>query len=175
MGGAATGDGPGGGAITRDVILDGERRFDLRTTVAWVEGVGLSAWAYYGLEEMEIPKRVMYRMLRANYEYPFVKFALTDDDRPMLLVELPPAGADRDALGRALTAIALVADRLLDETAQAVADRGVLPDWSDRVPRNPELFISYRADVESMMPESEPPRPPRRSAAPRARRWWGAR
>ena len=32
-------------AITRDVILDGERRFDLRVTVAWVEVVGLSLWA----------------------------------------------------------------------------------------------------------------------------------
>ena len=47
---------------------------------------------------MEIPKRVYARMLRANYEYAFVKFALTDDDRPMLMTELPAAGLDREAL-----------------------------------------------------------------------------
>ena len=79
----------GGGAATdpafsRDLLLDGARRFDLRTTVAWVDGVGLSAWAYYGDEEMEVPKRIYARMLRANYEYPFVKFALTDDDLSLI-------------------------------------------------------------------------------------------
>jgi len=155
----------GESAFTRDLILDGERRFDLRTTVAWVEGVGLSVWAYYGLEAMEVPKRVFHRMLRANYEYPFVKFALTDDDRPMLVAELPTAGLDQDALGRALTAVTVVADRLLEETASAVADRGELPDWSGRVARNPRLLEAYRADVESAMPAFEPPipRPRRRS------------
>lgn len=160
------------GALTRDVILDGERRFDLRTTVAWIDGVGLSIWAYYGLEEMEIPKRVMAALLRANYEYPFIKFALTEDDRPMLLVELPESGIDQDALGRALTAIAIVADRMLDRTATAIADRGVLPDWSGRSSRNAPLLMSYRADVESMMPPPEPvavARIGRKSGSPRGR------
>ncbi|HET7520820.1 MAG TPA: hypothetical protein VFK61_04690, partial [Candidatus Limnocylindria bacterium] len=92
-------------AITRDVILDGERRFDLRVTVAWVDGVGLSLWAYYGQEAMEIPRRVLLAMLRANFDQPMVKFAMTDDDRPMLMTELPPAAlsdadAARDELGR---------------------------------------------------------------------------
>src|SRR5205823_273239 len=42
----------GDAAMSRDIVLDGERRFDLRVTVAWVDGVGLSLWAYYGLEAM---------------------------------------------------------------------------------------------------------------------------
>ena len=88
----------GGLAFRRVLLLGGARRFVLRVTGAWVDGVGLSAWAYYGAESMEIPKRVYARMLRANFEYAFVKFALTDDDRPMLMTELPPAGLDRDAL-----------------------------------------------------------------------------
>ena len=152
-------------AFSRDVLLDGARRFDLRATVAWVEGVGLSAWAYYGDEEMEIPKRVYARMLRANYEYPFVKFALTDDDRPMLMTELPPAGLDREALGRTLVRLTIVADRLLDETAAAIADRGALPDWSGRTPRNAALLATHRAEVEATMPawEPAPARPRRRS------------
>lgn len=151
-------------AFSRDVLLDGGRRFDLRATVAWVEGVGLSAWAYYGAEEMEIPKRIYARMLRANYEYPFVKFALTDDDRPMLMSELPAAGLDREALARTLVRLTIVADRLLDETAAAVADRGSLPDWSGRTPRNAPLLAAYRDEVEASMPTWEPaqPRPRRR-------------
>jgi hypothetical protein len=146
-------------AITRDVLLDGLRRFDLRTTVAWVDGVGTSLWAYYGLEAMEIPKRIYARMLRANFDYPFVKFAMTDDDRPMLMTELPTTALDRDELGRGLVRLTVVADRLLEETALAVADRGVLPDWSGRMSRNAALTDAYRADVESAMPAWEPPVP----------------
>ena len=158
----------GGGAATdpafsRDLLLDGARRFDLRTTVAWVDGVGLSAWAYYGDEEMEVPKRIYARMLRANYEYPFVKFALTDDDRPMLMTELPPDGVDRDAVARTLVRLTVVADRLLDETAAAVADGGGLPDWSSRTPRNQALLNAHRDEVEATMPAWEPaPIRPRR-------------
>jgi hypothetical protein len=149
-------------AFSRDVIVDGQRRFDLRVTVAWVAGVGCSLWAYYGPETMEIPKRVYARMLRANFDYPFVKFALTDDDRPMLMTELPTAGLDRDELGRGIVRLAVVADRLLEETAHAVADRGVLPDWSDRSSRNPALMAAYGPDVEGAMPAWEPPVPRRR-------------
>ncbi|MEP7039992.1 MAG: YbjN domain-containing protein [Chloroflexota bacterium] len=159
------GGAPGDAALSRDLLLDGARRFDLRTTVAWVEGVGLSAWAYYGTEEMEVPKRVYARMLRANYDYPFIKFALTDDDRPMLMTELPAAGLDRDAVARTLVRFTVVADRLLDETAGAVADRGQLPDWSGRTPRNQALLAAHRDEVEEAMPawEPMPVRPRRRS------------
>ncbi|MEA2651550.1 MAG: hypothetical protein QOI85_1271 [Chloroflexota bacterium] len=156
-------------AFSRDVIVDGDRRLDLRITVAWVSGVGCSLWAYYGLEAMEIPKRTYARMLHANFDYPFVKFAMTDDDRPMLMTELSPAALDRDELGRGITRLAVVADRLLEETASAVADRGLLPDWSDREPRNRALLDAYRADVTSAMPAWEPPRPRARRRGPFAR------
>lgn len=151
---------PRDGAFSRDLVLDGDRRFDLRMTIAWVAGVGCSLWAYYGPEAMEIPKRIYARMLRANFDYPFVKFAMTDDDRPMLMTELPSAGLDRDELARGIVRLVVVADRLLEETAGAVADRGVLPDWSGRAGRNPELLAAYRREVESAMPTWEPP-PPR--------------
>ncbi len=149
-------------AFSRDLLLDGTRRFDLRVTVAWVAGVGLSAWAYYGDEGLEVPKRIYARMLRANFDYPFVKFALTDDDRPMLMTELPPAGLDRDALARALVRLTIVADRLLDETAPAVVDRGSLPDWAGRTPRKAALLAAHRAEVEASMPAWEVPLPRRR-------------
>jgi hypothetical protein len=150
---------PADGAFSRDVIIDGDRRFDLRVTVAWVAGVGCSLWAYYGLEAMEIPKRTYARMLRANFDYPFVKFAMTDDDRPMLMTELPTAALDRDQLGRGLTRLVVVADRLLEETVLAVVDRGILPDWGDRASRNPRLMARYGPDVEAVMPAWEAPVP----------------
>jgi len=131
--------------------------------VAWVDGVGLSLWAYYGQEAMEIPKRTYHRMLRASFDHPFVKFAMTEDDRPMLMTELPAGGLTRDELGRGLARLAIVADRLLEETALAVADRGSLPDWSQRSGRNADLLAAYRADVDSTLPEwVEPTTRPRR-------------
>lgn len=160
----ATG-GPGDAAISRDLVLDGARRFDLRVTVAWITGMGLALWAYYGLEAMEIPKRVFHHMLRANFDYPFVKFAMTDDDRPMLMTELTAGGVSRDELARGLVRLTIVADRLLEETAAAVADRGSLPDWSGRVGRNQALLAAWRGELEGDMPAWEPPvpRPRRRS------------
>ena len=68
---------PGDPALSRDLVLDGERRFDLRTTVAWVDGVGLSLWAYYGQEAMEIPKRTFLRMLQANSDHPSWRWPMT--------------------------------------------------------------------------------------------------
>lgn len=163
------------GTVSRDVVIDGLRRFDLRVTIAWVSGMGLSIWAYYGLEAMEIPKRVFLRMLRANLEYPFVKFAMTDDDRPMLMTELPVPAVDLDALGRGLVALTVVADRLLDETAPAVADRGSLPDWTGRTPRNAALLARYRDEVEASMPPWEAPVPRRRRRGLIARVFGAAR
>jgi hypothetical protein len=148
-------------AFSRDVLLDGERRFDLRVTLAWVTGVGLSLWAYYGLEAMEIPKKTYLKMLRANFAYPFVKFAMTDDDRPMLMTELPAAALDREQVACSLVRLVVVADRLLEETAVAVADRGQLPDWAGRQGRNRELLAAHRAEVEATMPAWEPPLPRR--------------
>lgn len=149
-------------AFSRDVILDGERRFDLRVTAAWVEGLGLMLWAYYGLEAMEIPKRTLLRMLRANFDHPFVKFAMTDDDRPMLMTELPARDLGRDDLGRGLVRLTIVADRLLEETAAAIADRGALPDAGGREGRNPALLAAYAADVLGTLPAWDGPPPPRR-------------
>ena len=98
-------------------------------------------------------------MLRANFDYPFVKFAMTDDDRPMLMTELPTAALDRDELGRSLARLVIVADRLLEETAAAVADRAVLPDWAGRTSRNAGLLDAYGPEVEAVMPAWQPPRP----------------
>jgi hypothetical protein len=159
----------GSPAFSRDLLLDGERRFDLRVTVAWVDGVGLSLWAYYGQEAMEIPKRIYHSMLRASFDHPFVKFAMSDDDRPMLMTELPPAGLSRDELGRGLVRLTIVADRLLEETATAVADRGQLPDWGGRVGRNPTLLATYRAEAEAVMPAWSVPQPRRLRRGPLAR------
>ncbi len=118
--------------------------------------MGLHLWGYYGPDAMELPRRTLLRLLGANAEFPFVKFAVTEEDRPMLIAELPPSAVDRDELGRALVRMVLVADRLVQDTAPAIADRGRLPDWTGRVSRNRQLMDRYRAEVESTMPDWAP-------------------
>lgn len=159
-GAAPSGLAPAGSALSRDVILDGERRFDLRVTIAWATGMGLHLWGYYGPDAMELPRRTLLRLLSANAEYPFVKFAVTDEDRPMLIAEVPPDAVSLDELGRGLTRLAVVSDRLLEETAPAIAERGRLPDWGGREGRNPQLLARFRVEVEAAMPEWLPPPAP---------------
>jgi hypothetical protein len=80
------------------------------------------------------------------------------------MAELPLAAVNREELGRGLARLAIVADRLLEETAGAVADRGQLPDWSGRIGRNPQLLASFGSEVQALMPAwaSPQPRRPRR-------------
>lgn len=151
---------PNSAALSRDVILDGERRFDLRVTIAWAAGMGLHLWGFYGPDGMELPRRTLLRLLSANAEYPFVKFAVTDEDRPMLIAEVPPDAVSLNELGRALARMVVVSDRLLEETAPAIADRGQLPDWAGRTGRNPQLLTRFQAEVEAGMPEWRPPTAP---------------
>ena len=88
--------------------------------------------------------RVSYRrLLRWNDEFPFVKFGLTEDDRPVLTAEIPVERLDRDELGLAVARVLAISDLLLEETAPWVWVGGRVPDWSGRVSRQMGLFARY--------------------------------
>ena len=60
--------------------------------------------------------RLVPQLLRWNDELPFIKFAISADERPVLTAELPVATLDRDALGVALARLVTVCDLLLDDS-----------------------------------------------------------
>jgi len=61
--------------------------------------------------------RVSYRkLLRWNDELPFVKFAVAEDQRPMLTAELPIAHVDQGAAGLMLARLVTICDLLLDDS-----------------------------------------------------------
>ncbi len=126
-----------------DLRLDGRRRFDLWVTVILDPATAVIVWAHLA-PPINDSFRVSYRrLLRWNDEFSFVKFALTDDDRPVLAVEIPLDRLDRDELGLAVARVLAICDLLLEETAGWAWAGGRIPDWSGRTCRQAGLFDRY--------------------------------
>jgi len=127
------------GIASWDLILDGRRRFDLRVTVILDPSLALICWAHYAPPINDLFRKSYRRLLRWNDEFPFAKFSVSDDERPLLTVEIPigVAGDEgADGLGIALARIVGIADRLLDESRDWIWIGGRAPDESARVARN---------------------------------------
>jgi hypothetical protein len=100
------------GIASRDLILDGRVRMDVRITLILDPAEGVYCWAHYA-PPINDSFRVSYRkLLRWNDEIPFVKFAVAEDDRPVLLAEVPAALLSEDTVGRALARLLTVCDLL---------------------------------------------------------------
>jgi hypothetical protein len=99
-----------------DLVLDGRRRARLRVTIILDPALALICWAHYA-PPINDSFRVSYRkLLRWNDELPFVKFSIGEDERPLLVAEIPAAQAGVDALGLALARQLAVADRYHADT-----------------------------------------------------------
>jgi hypothetical protein len=131
-----------------DVDLDGRRRFDLRTTLILDPPLGLICWAHLAPPIGDGLRKAYRLLLGWNDDFPFAKFSIAADGRPILAVELPSRYVDRDELGLALCRIVGIADRLLEQTAAWLWIGGRLPaGYSDRTSRNPELLARYAAQL----------------------------
>ncbi len=140
------------GVTAWDIVLDGRRRRDLRTTLILDPGLGLIAWAHLAPPIGDGLRKAYHTLLRWNDEYPLAKFSIADDGRPILAVELPTRWLDADEFGLALARVAGIADRLFDETRAWLWIGGRVPDdYANRAlrtsglidrfaPRLPELF-----------------------------------
>jgi len=132
------------GVVSWDVVLDGRRRFDLRTTLILDPTLGLVCWAQLAPPIGDGLRRSYRALLRWNDEFPFVKFSVSEDGRPILAAELPFRRLDRDELGLALVRLTGVADRLFAETAGWLWIGGRLPaGYADRECRNEALLAAY--------------------------------
>ena len=136
------------GIASWDLVLDGRRRFDLRVTVILDPSLALICWAHFAPPINDLFRKSYRKLLRWNDEFPFAKFSVGEDERPLLAVELPievlaAAGTRPDALGLALARIVGIADRLLDETTSWLWIGGRVPDQSGRKPRNQALLDRF--------------------------------
>lgn len=132
------------GMVAWDLVLDGRRRFDLRVTVILDPELGLICWAHYAPPISDMFRKSYRRMLRWNDELPFVKFAIGEDERPILTTELAAAAADADALGLSLARVLAVSDRLLEESAGWLWLGGRRPaGYGDRPSRHATLLDRF--------------------------------
>jgi hypothetical protein len=137
------------GIVSWDLVLDGRRRFDLRVTVILDPALAVIAWAHYAPPISDMFRKSYRKLLRWNDEFPFAKFSVGDDERPLLAVEVPIVDADADRLGLALARILGIADHLLDESKDWIWLGGRVPDLSARTSRNPDFLTRY----EERLPE----------------------
>jgi putative sensory transduction regulator len=140
------------GIASWDLELDGRRRFGLRVTVILDPTVGLLCWAHYAPPINDMFRRSYRKLLRWNDELPFVKFSVSEDERPLLSAELPLDGAGVDELGLALARIVAVSDRLLDESADWLWLGGKRPaGYGEAPPRNQALLSRYEQRLTELL------------------------
>jgi hypothetical protein len=131
------------GVTSWDLRLDGRRRFDLPVTLILDPALALICWVHFAPPIGDAMRKSFRKLLRWNDEFPFAKFSLAEDDRPVLASELPLRTVDRDELGTALVRSLLIADQLLEESAGWLWIGGRIPDQSGRVGRNEALIARY--------------------------------
>ena len=131
------------GVSSWDLRLDGRRRFDLPVTLILDPALALICWVHFAPPIADAYRKSYRKLLRWNDEYPFVKFSLAEDERPVLATELAIDDADRDELGVALARSLAIADELLEESASWLWIGGRIPDQTGRVSRGAALLDRY--------------------------------
>ncbi len=98
------------GAVSWDLVLDGRRRRALRVTLILDPAVALVCWVHFGPPISDSFRKTYRQLLRWNDELPFAKFAVSEDERPVLTIEAPVDRLDRDVLGAMLARVLAICD-----------------------------------------------------------------
>ena len=145
------------GVTSWDLVIDGRRRAALRITVILDPGLALICWAHFAPPINDGFRRSYRKLLRWNDELPFVKFSVGDDERPLLVAEIPPATASRDVLGLALARQVAVADRVHDDAVEWLTAGGwstagpvALAEGAPRLPGD-ALLVRYATELAELL------------------------
>ena len=105
--------------------------------------LALIAWVHFAPPIGDAYRKSYRKLLRWNDEFPFAKFAVAEDDRPILTAELAVERVDRDELGLTLARLLAICDQLLEESAAWIWYGGRIPAQGERTCRNLGLFSRY--------------------------------
>jgi len=139
------------GIASWDLVVDGRRRFDLRLTVILDPALAVICWAHYAPPISDMFRKSYRKLLRWNDEFPFAKFSVGEDERPLLAVELPIETATADQLGLAIARILGIADRLIEESGGWIWSGGRIPDQGGRGSRNALLLDRYASRLPELL------------------------
>lgn len=134
-----------------DLVLDAQRRADIRITLILDPERALLCWLHYAPPLNDSFRVSYHRFLRWNDELPFVKFALSADERPMLTAELPVAALDRDTLGGAICRLLATCDVTLDEAVRWLWPGAKRAPQMERRSRQAPLMRRYASVVAEVM------------------------
>lgn len=138
------------GISSWDLLLDGLRRPDIRLTIILDPRRVLLLWVHFA-PPINDSFRVSYRQfLRWNDELPFVKFALSEDDRPVLASELA-GDLDRDGLGIAISRLLAVCDLTYDRSLVWLVPGARETPPMPRPSRQAALFARYADDLAELL------------------------
>ncbi len=139
------------GISSWDLRLDGQRRADIRLTLILDPNDAMLLWVHFAPPLID-SFRVSYRQfLRWNDELPFVKFALSADDRPVLTSELDAASLDTDALGLAIVRLLAVCDLTLDRSLVWLFPGSRQAPQMGRPSRQAALFERYADELAELL------------------------
>ncbi|HYL41275.1 MAG TPA: YbjN domain-containing protein [Candidatus Binatus sp.] len=134
------------GVTAWDLALDGAVRRDLRVTLILDPSLGAIVGAHLAPPILDAFRKTYRTLLQWNDQFPFAKFSLADDGRPILEVEIPGRWLDEDELGLALARVIAVADRVFDGCREWLWIGGRVPaGYADR-PRRTERLRQRYAD-----------------------------
>ncbi len=138
-----------------DFVLDGRRRASVRLTLILDPARAVLLWVHFA-PPLNDSFRVSYRQfLRWNDELPFVKFALSDDDRPVLTSELLVEGLGRDRLGLAVCRLLAVCDLTLDRSVVWLFPGARSAPPMPHPSRQRALFERYAAELAELVGPGE--------------------
>jgi hypothetical protein len=138
------------GVTSWDLVLDGRRRRRLRMTLILDPHLGLVAWVHFAPPLLDNFRRTYRQLLRWNDEFPFAKFAISEDDRPILVSELAVGRLDRDALGVLLARLLQTADVVHDDAQRLVPELRRASEAAAALPPEPTgaaLLDRYEAEL----------------------------
>lgn len=131
-----------------DLVLDGRQRRGLRLTLILDPRLALLAWVHYAPPLLDSQRRVYRQLLRWNDELPLIKFAVADQDRIALSIEVPIELLSRDALGLTVARLLAVCDLLYPQSAAWVDRLGrAEPDPASAGPRLIQRYASLLGDL----------------------------
>lgn len=126
--------------------------------------VALLAWVQLGPPLSDNFRKTYRQLLRWNDELPFAKFTVSEDERPILTLELAAAEVDHDALGILLARTLAIADLIHRDAMALMGDlRRTYPKLiatAEPEPSGPALMERYAAQVAELGEAADPDRAP---------------